>query len=177
MEHTPTYYCTMESPIGTLVLAGDGRRLRELHFPLPHERRRIGAGWIEDSRKFVEPRQQLEAYFDGRLTEFAIDVEPAGNGFQRAVWAALADIPYGETVSYGDIARRIGEPVSASRAVGAANGANPVPIIIPCHRVVGADGSLTGFGGGLDIKQFLLDLEFRVRPPAGTLFAAAQGGH
>lgn len=176
MRDTTTRFCTMDSPIGPLVLAGNGTALTELHFPTSREKRRIQPHWIEDDAPFAEIRQQLIDYFAGKLTEFAIDLEPSGNPFQQAVWSALEKIPYGETVSYGDIARQIGEPVSASRAVGAANGANPLPIIIPCHRVVGADGSLTGFGGGLEIKQFLLDLEFSVKPPAGTLFAAAGSG-
>ena len=115
----------------------------------------------------TEHRRQLDGYFAGKRTAFDLAFQPEGSPFQLAVWRALLDIPYGETVSYGEIARRIGEPVSASRAVGAANGDNPIPIIIPCHRVIGADGSLTGFGGGLPVKTFLLELEDRVAQKPG----------
>ena len=107
---------------------------------------------------FKPVKQQLAAYFAGELTDFNLVLAPKGTDFQLAVWAALEKIPYGETCSYGDIANRIGKP-DASRAVGAANGQNPLPIVIPCHRVIGSNGSLTGFGGGLDCKQFLLRLE------------------
>lgn len=175
MSQTPTFYSHFDSPIGRLVLVGDDKRLSGLYFPGDRRQARMPADWVEDERPFAAARRQLQAYFDGTLTEFDVAVAPAGDDFQRSAWAELAKIPYGETVSYGEIARRMGQEASASRAVGAAMGANPVPIILPCHRVVGADGSLTGFGGGLEIKQFLLDLEFRVRPPAGTLFAAAAG--
>lgn len=107
---------------------------------------------------FKPVKQQLAAYFAGELTDFNLVLAPEGTDFQLAVWTALQKIPYGETCSYGDIANRIGKP-EASRAVGAANGQNPLPIVIPCHRVIGSNGSLTGFGGGLDCKQFLLRLE------------------
>jgi methylated-DNA-[protein]-cysteine S-methyltransferase len=107
---------------------------------------------------FREVIAQLEAYFAGELRRFDLPLAPEGTPFQREVWSALTAIPYGETVSYGELARRLGRP-AASRAVGAANGQNPIPIVIPCHRVIGADGSLTGFGGGLAIKRRLLDLE------------------
>lgn len=105
-----------------------------------------------------EITRQLEAYFEGKLVDFDIPMELVGTDFQKDVWTALCDIPYGETISYGELARRIDRP-KASRAVGAANGANHLPIIIPCHRVIGANKSLTGFGGGVETKQFLLELE------------------
>jgi methylated-DNA-[protein]-cysteine S-methyltransferase len=133
--------------------------------------RRPEPEWVEDASALKETARQLTAYFAGELTEFDLTLAPHGSDFEMAVWAELERIPFGETVSYGDIATRIGEPLSSSRAVGTACGANPLPIFIPCHRVVGADGSLTGFGGGLPTKRFLLDLEFRIKPPAGTLFA------
>ncbi len=166
-----THYTHVDSPIGPILLAGTGRRLCVTGFPSGRGRREPKPGWVEDRENLAEAVRQIEAYFAGELTEFDLELVPSGNDFELAVWSALEQIPYGETVSYGDIATRIGQPFSASRAVGAACGSNPLPIVIPCHRVVGADGSLTGFGGGLPTKRFLLDLEFRVKPPAGTLFA------
>src|SRR3546814_589482 len=123
-----------------------------------------------DNAVLRETGAQLEAYFTGALQAFDLPLKPIGTAFQREVWSTLAEIPYGETWSYGDVARRIGKP-QAVRAVGAANGRNPIPIVLPCHRVIGADGSLTGFGGGLPAKQFLLTLEGA--RPAGDLFGAA----
>ena len=171
MDNEPVFYTHVESPVGPLLLAGSGESLLCISFPSGRGARRPKPGWTADAAPFREAARQLDAYFTGELTGFDLPLEPRGNPFQMAVWAELRRIPYGETASYGDIARRIGEPLSASRAVGAANGANPLPIVIPCHRVIGADNSLTGFGGGLATKRFLLDLEFRVRPPKDTLFA------
>jgi len=125
------------------------------------------ADWHRDDAILPEARRQIDAYFAGELAEFDVPLHLGGSDFQNAVWNALLEIPYAETVSYGEIALRVGEPLSASRAVGTANGDNHIPIIIPCHRVIGADGSLTGFGGGLPIKRFLLALERRVRPLPG----------
>ena len=153
-----TYYTYTDSPIGSLLLAGDGENLHTLGFPDGKMQRRHEPGWIEDAASFARPIEQLRAYFAGELERFDLPLAPAGTEFQRKVWAALLDIPYGETRSYGELARQIGNG-KASRAVGAANGRNPIPVIIPCHRVVGGDGSLTGFGGGLDTKRRLLDLE------------------
>ena len=113
---------------------------------------------MRDPRPFRDLREQLAQYFAGRRRTFSLKLAPAGTDFQQATWRALVEIPYGETASYAEIARRVGRP-AASRAVGAANGANPLPIVVPCHRVIGADGSLTGFGGGLPIKRALLELE------------------
>ena len=154
------YWHEIESPIGRLLLAGDGDSLIQVSFqsgprPLapPHT-------WQADAAPFGAAIAQLGEYFAGRRVRFDLPLAPRGTEFQRRVWHALRQIPYGETISYGELARRIGKP-SASRAVGLANGANPLPILIPCHRVIGADGSLTGFGGGLPIKRKLLALEVR----------------
>jgi len=117
--------------------------------------------WRREDALFKEAFDQLDAYFAGKLTRFDLPLKFTGTTFQKTVWQALIDIPFGETVSYGALADAIDQPKS-SRAVGAANGANPIPIIAPCHRVIGADGSLTGFGGGIDIKRHLLDHERRV---------------
>ncbi len=117
--------------------------------------------WQRDDSIFKDAFAQLRAYFEGELTTFNLPLCFAGTAFQKAVWRALLDIPFGETTSYGALAALIGQP-SASRAVGAANGANPLPIIAPCHRVIGSDQSLTGFGGGLDTKRFLLNHERRI---------------
>ena len=154
------YWHEIDSPIGRLLLAGDGDCLIQVSFqsgprPLapPHT-------WQADAAPFGAAVAQLGEYFAGRRVRFDLPLAPRGTEFQRRVWHALRQIPYGETISYGELARRIGKP-SASRAVGLANGANPLPILIPCHRVIGADGSLTGFGGGLPIKRKLLALEVR----------------
>lgn len=156
------YWTTIATPIGNLLLAGDGERLSHLYMEL----RRWGPddtkGWRRSDGLFVEARSQLEAYFAGDLLEFDLAIAPEGTPFQQRVWSALRAIPYGETVSYGDVARTIGEP-KAVRAVGAANGRNPISIVIPCHRVVGADGTLIGYGGGLERKRWLLAHETRVR--------------
>jgi methylated-DNA-[protein]-cysteine S-methyltransferase len=152
-------YTTITSPIGELLLAGDERGLARLHMS-PF---RIDSRWECDEAGFDDVREQLAEYFCGDRHEFEIELALEGNAFELAVWEALARIPYGETVSYGQIAREIGHP-DAPRAVGAANGRNPVAVIVPCHRVIGADGSLTGYGGGLERKRFLLDLEAGVLP-------------
>ncbi|MBV1877569.1 MAG: methylated-DNA--[protein]-cysteine S-methyltransferase [Pseudomonadales bacterium] len=152
------YYEYIQSPIGRLLLAGNGAGLCKVGFP-------TGKGLIEpESDWLLEPhccsaaRQQLEEYFAGKRKQFDLDLVPQGTEFQLAVLNALQDIPWGATRSYQDIARQIGRP-KAVRAVGAANGRNPLPIVIPCHRVIGANGSLTGFGGGLEAKSYLLALE------------------
>lgn len=153
-----TYYSYYDSPVGSLLLAGDGIALNLISFPSGRATRLPQVDWMRRNDAFKPVKQQLAAYFAGELTDFNLVLAPKGTDFQLAVWAALEKIPYGETCSYGDIANRIGKP-DASRAVGAANGQNPLPIVIPCHRVIGSDGSLTGFGGGLECKQFLLRLE------------------
>ena len=147
-----------ESPVGPLLLAGDGTALRWLSFAGGHKAFGPRDGWRRDDAAFDAARAQLDAYFAGKLRQFDLPLAPEGTAFQRDVWAYLATIPFGETRSYGDLARALGRPGSA-RAVGAANGANPLPIFLPCHRVIGADGTLTGFGGGMERKAFLLTLE------------------
>ena len=150
----------LETSIGTLLVAGDDA-LREIHFPHPGPARPPGREWRESARGVIgDALRQLREYFAGRRAAFDLPLDPVGTGFQRSVWRSLQEIPYGTTISYGELARRIGNP-KASRAVGAANGLNPIPIVIPCHRVIGANGKLTGFGGGLPTKEALLALEAR----------------
>ena len=143
------------SPVGLLTLVSDGRSLIGVHFEGWDPP--VGAILGLDSVLAVAACQ-LDAYFDGRLATFDLPLAPIGTPFQHRVWSALRDIPFGETRSYGQLAKAIGKP-SAMRAVGAANGRNPIAIVVPCHRVIGADGSLTGFGGGIERKKFLLSLE------------------
>ena len=140
------------------MLAGDDEGLRRISFQSGSRPVEPAGDWQQAEEPFREVVAQLEAYFAGKLRRFDVALAPEGTPFQREVWSALTEIPYGETVSYGGLALRLGRS-NATRAVGAANGSNPIPIIIPCHRVIGADGSLTGFGGGLAIKRRLLDLE------------------
>jgi methylated-DNA-[protein]-cysteine S-methyltransferase len=150
-------YRTMDSPVGMLTLAGTGTTLRHLRMEdQTYEPNR--ANWQRDDTAFGEAVEQLKAYFAGELTTFDLDMDLLGTTFERRVWAALQTIPFGETRSYGEIAEQIGAS-GAFRAVGRANGRNPIGIIVPCHRVIGANGSLTGYGGGLDRKRVLLDLE------------------
>lgn len=158
MTSDTLYWHEVDSPVGRLLLAGDGESLIQLCFqsgPRPH---RPKDTWRADAAPFRVVLKQLAEYFAAGRRTFDLPLAPRGTEFQRRVWRALREIPYGETISYGELARRIGMP-SASRAVGLANGANPLPILVPCHRVIGADGSLTGFGGGLPIKRQLLALE------------------
>ncbi|MEW5304419.1 MAG: hypothetical protein WDW36_007030 [Sanguina aurantia] len=138
----------METPIGTLRLVADDIGLREIRFAEPKQVRDTPALWIRARHPFTAARQQLEEYFAGARKAFDLPLHPVGTPFQLSVWQELARIPYGVTNSYGDIARRIDRP-KAVRAVGAANGRNPLPIVVPCHRVIGGNGSLTGFAGGL----------------------------
>jgi methylated-DNA-[protein]-cysteine S-methyltransferase len=150
-------YRYFNSKVGPLMLAGN-TKLEFIHFPVNGQKRTPEKGWVEDNAIFPDAVSQLSEYFDGRLKQFNLDLEPKGTDFQKQVWQALLTIPYGTTVTYGDIAEQINNP-KAFRAVGFANRCNPIPIIIPCHRVIGKNGKLTGFAGGLDIKQALLDLE------------------
>jgi methylated-DNA-[protein]-cysteine S-methyltransferase len=158
-------YAIVDSPIGDLLLAGEDGVLRRLwmldgrHPAVPR------ADWVEDRSAFAEPIRQLREYFAGERREFELELDPGGTPFQQRVWGALREIPYGETRSYGEQAARIGAP-DAVRAVGHANGQNPIAVIVPCHRVIGANGSLTGFGGGLENKRRLLDLEAGILPLA-----------
>lgn len=155
-----TRYTTVASPIGPLVLCSNGKALTGLHM----HPATIGDDWKRDDRAapFAVAREQLAEYFAGERTTFDVPLEPEGTAFQLRVWEELRAIPYGETRSYADIARQVGSP-RGFRAVGLANGRNPIAVIVPCHRVIGADGSLTGFGGGLDRKRTLLDLESKTR--------------
>ncbi|MEA2236394.1 MAG: methylated-DNA-[protein]-cysteine S-methyltransferase [Thermoanaerobaculia bacterium] len=150
-------YTYADTPIGAILIAGDGNAIVETYFagakPKPD--------WIRDDEALREAADQLHAYFAGERCTFDLPLAPRGTDFQQSVWSALQQIPYGETTTYSTIAERIGRP-AAVRAVGAANGANPIPIVIPCHRVIGANGSMTGFGGGIDVKKQLLALESRV---------------
>jgi len=154
-------YCYFESPVGKLLLNGN-ELLESLHFPIGKTRIEPEKDWIYNEDLFLEAIDQLGAYFKGELTRFDLELNIQGTDFQKIVWKELVKIPYGETISYGQLAERIGNP-KASRAVGMANGKNPISIIIPCHRVIGKNGSLTGFGGGLDVKRTLLDLEKRIK--------------
>ena len=162
------YHHTLASPIGDLLLVGDAEALRGVYFQAgkrgPHK---PDKSWEPSEKPFKEVKRQLKAYFDGKLKDFDLPLSPQGTELQLKVWKTLQTIPYGKTWSYGELARRIRRP-DAPRAVGAANGRNPIPVIVPCHRVIGADGSLTGFGGGLPIKQKLLALEGALPSSAQT---------
>ena len=151
------YYCYYKAPFGKLLLTGN-RMLESVHFPLNGKKKKPGLDFVYSENLFLEILNQLESYYKGELTRFDIEFSISGTSFQKKVWQELEKIEYGETISYGEIAKRVGNP-KAARAVGMANNKNPIPIIIPCHRVIGKDGSLTGFGGGLEIKQYLLELE------------------
>ena len=166
---TTMRYRTIDSPVGPLTLAGVGSTLMHLRMvDQTHEPDR--SGWEPaDDDAFPEAVEQLSGYFAGELTEFDLDLRLAGTEFQRRVWAALRTIPYGETRSYGQIAEQIGSS-GASRAVGLANGRNPIGIIVPCHRVIGSTGGMTGYGGGIDRKRALLALEKSRKPANLTLF-------
>jgi len=157
-----TFYTRLDCPLGSLLLTSDGESLTGLHLP-PNNDKTIERDWIPraNARPFPEAVRQLRAYFDRSLTQFDLPLLPNGTAFQRRVWNELEKIPYGVTISYGELAQRVGNP-KASRAVGLANGRNPIPIIVPCHRVIGASGKLVGYGGGLDTKRMLLDLESSV---------------
>jgi methylated-DNA-[protein]-cysteine S-methyltransferase len=156
-------YTTTESPIGELLLVGDGHALHRLDMREGKRPVAIDPAWKRDDGAFAEVSGQLAEYFDGVRRAFNVPLALAGNPFELRVWEELREIPYGHTASYGQIAKRIGEP-SAPRAVGLANGRNPIAVIVPCHRVIGSDGSLTGYGGGLERKRLLLDLEAGVLP-------------
>ncbi|BES70386.1 methylated-DNA--[protein]-cysteine S-methyltransferase [Marinobacter nanhaiticus D15-8W] len=150
-----TFYCHTPSPIGELLLTGDGTSLTRIYMRKQKYGCDVKPGWEQDESQFGEARRQLDAYFAGDLKQFDLPLAPAGTEFQQSVWRALVEIPYGETRSYGELARQLGSP-KLNRAVGTANGRNPISIIIPCHRVIGADGSLTGYGGGVERKRWLL---------------------
>jgi len=151
-------YSYLDSPVGPLLLAGLTSELRLVGFSTGPKAQGPPANWVRDDVPFAEAKRQLTEYFEGARRTFNLPLAPRGTAFQQRVWRALAAIPYGETRSYGDIARAIGNP-RAAMAVGGANGKNPLPIIVPCHRVIGGDGQLIGFGGGLPTKRYLLNLE------------------
>ena len=158
MSKSAIRYGYYDSPVGTLLIAGNGDALHLISFPTGNRSKQPKDDWRRDDAKFGEAFNQLGAYFAGELQQFDLPLYFGGTAFQNTVWSALCDIPFGETISYGTLASRIGKP-NASRAVGAANGANPLPIVVPCHRVIGSDNSLTGFGGGIEVKRFLLEHE------------------
>ena len=174
-------YGYLSTPVGRLLVARDPAGVRLIHFngpakagpyvpkagPYVRSRIKLAVGWERHDAAFADVTAQLTEYFEGRRRAFELPLAPEGTPFQLRVWNALLDIPYGETISYGELAARIGDR-SASRAVGLANGSNPLPIVIPCHRVIGSNGKLTGYGGGLPIKERLLALEGAL--PARTLF-------
>jgi methylated-DNA-[protein]-cysteine S-methyltransferase len=158
----PTIYCELDAPVGPLVLVSDGTALTGLYMGEHKHRPPLPDGCRRDDAAFREARAQLRAYFAGTRTTFELPLRGAGTPFQERVWHALRAIPFGRTESYGALAKRLGD-ANASRAVGMANGRNPISIIVPCHRVVGANGALTGYGGGLERKQWLLEHERRHR--------------
>lgn len=159
----PVFYTHLDTPLGPLLIVQEGAHLTAIHFPEGETIRAPDPGWQYAPEACAAATAQLDAYFAGTRRTFDLPLAPKGTPFQRTVWEALCRIPYGATISYAGLAHRIGRP-AAVRAVGAANGRNPLPIVVPCHRVVGSDGSLTGYAGGLSFKQALLDLESRHRP-------------
>ena len=160
----PTTFTRFPSPVGELILTASETALKAVFFPVRRNRSAPEAGWVEDDARgpagalLAAVRRELTEYFDGTRTTFDLPLDGTGSTFERRVWDLLRTIPYGATTSYGALARRLGDP-RATRAVGAANGKNPIPIIVPCHRVLGVRGELTGFGGGLDRKRWLLEHE------------------
>lgn len=155
---TPTYYTQLDSPVGTLLLTLENEHLTNICMFNQKRTIKIQTDWVESDRHFRAIARQLEEYFRGKRRAFDIPMRPQGTDFQMSVWQELLKIPYGKTATYGDIAKRIDNP-KAVRAVGLANGRNPLPIVIPCHRVIGANRQLTGFGGGLENKALLLKIE------------------
>jgi methylated-DNA-[protein]-cysteine S-methyltransferase len=151
-------YTKIESPLGPLLLAANDHGLRFLSFAASKRAVLPQPDWTQNEAPFWEAIRQLQAYFRGKRKEFDLRLDLEGSAFQLRVWESLRAIPFGETVSYGELAQRIGQPKGA-RAVGLANGANPIPIIVPCHRVIGSNGNLTGYGGGISIKEKLLSFE------------------
>lgn len=156
----PTLFFTMQSPVGDLLLTSDGRALTGVYMEKHKRGPAIGPGWRESRECFASARAQLDEYFAGNRVRFDLELAPHGTPFQRATWEALRGIPFGATETYGALAARLGAP-KASRSVGAANARNPLSIIVPCHRVVGASGALTGYAGGVERKRWLLEHESR----------------
>jgi methylated-DNA-[protein]-cysteine S-methyltransferase len=163
------YYTTFDTPIGELLVAGDAGALTRIDLPRPDgSRHSAPSGLTADAAPLRPALEQLDAYFSGELTEFALPLAPAGTAFQQRVWSALQSVPFGRTASYGQVAKTVGRP-GAARAVGLANNRNPIPLIIPCHRIVGSNGNLVGYGGGLACKRWLLEHERRVLRQRGEL--------
>ena len=175
MTRSTIHYSFIASPIGPIMAAVGERGLVSVNYTFEDRIPKPVPGWVRNDAALDEVRRQIGEWFAGTRTGFDLALDFGGNPFQHAVWNSLLEIPYGETRTYGEIAVSIGEGIAASRAVGTACGDNPLPLVIPCHRVVGAGGSLTGFShgakGGIGMKRQLLEHEFRIRPPAGTLFA------
>jgi methylated-DNA-[protein]-cysteine S-methyltransferase len=155
---TSLQYTFEDSPIGSLLLVGNDRALHGLYMQDGRKPKQIEPDWQRSASCFADVAAQLREYFAGKRVAFDLALALDGTPFERRVWSALTEIPYGETCSYGELARRLDQP-SAARAVGLANGRNPIAVIVPCHRVIGADGTLTGYGGGLERKRILLELE------------------
>jgi methylated-DNA-[protein]-cysteine S-methyltransferase len=175
------YFTTYESPIQSLRLVSDGRSLVGLYMMSEKHALLPEGDWLEEDwvAPFPETKQQLMEYFSGTLTEFDLPMQLYGTAFQQRVWEVLKTIPYGVTISYGELAQQIGQP-NASRAVGLANGKNPISIVVPCHRVIGANGKLTGYGGGIERKQWLLNherLKFCSHSLSEQLLFIPSGGH
>jgi methylated-DNA-[protein]-cysteine S-methyltransferase len=179
MSENPALYSVIDSPVGPLTVAMRDGALVSLSYGFTGRPTAPKPEWKRDDAALLPWATQIDEWFAGSRTGFDIPLSYGGDAFQRSVWEAMLQIPFGETRTYGDIARLIGAGPQASRAVGVACGDNPIPLVIPCHRVVGAGGALTGFAhgaeGGLAAKRFLLEHEFRLRPPADTLFGHAAG--
>ena len=166
--YPPTYWITLESPVGELLVLGDGEALSGLYLDGQRDFSAPGPGWVRDDERLAPVAAQLREYFEGSRRGFELPLAPTrGSVFQRRVWGELEQIPYGETRTYGELASRLGLP-NAARAVGHANGRNPISIVVPCHRVVGSTGALTGYGGGLERKRWLLEFEAAGRSRAGV---------
>ena len=163
-------YATISSPLGELLVVGDGESLRALHLQAGSRPGAIGESWRRADQPFAAVRDQLDQYFGAERSVFELALAPGGTAFQTRVWRELQRIPYGQAISYGELARRVGRP-SAPRAAGAANARNPISIVIPCHRVVGSGGALTGYAGGIERKRRLLELE-RGGARGGRMFIA-----
>lgn len=163
MTPDSTFYTYMDSPFGKILIARNSRGLTHINFQEGESRKDPLASWRSDPNGFDETITQLRAYFKGDLYSFDLPLAPDGTPFQMQVWQTLQTIPYGEVISYAELASKLGRPHEAARAVGAANGKNPLPIVIPCHRVIGSNGHLTGYAGGIHIKEALLALERRQR--------------
>jgi methylated-DNA-[protein]-cysteine S-methyltransferase len=167
MNRSAIFYGYYGSPFGRLLLAGDAQALQLISFPAGSRARGPDPEWIRDDNVFAAAIRELTEYFAGERTEFTMPLRLSGTEFQNDYWTLLQSVRFGETTTYGALAKRIGRP-KASRAIGAANGANPIPIIIPCHRVIGANKSLTGFGGGIETKRYLLSHETRIATEKGS---------